>query len=71
MVKEECTKENIIKYLKEYYEKNNTIPIAKDKQHPFSDKTVLNKFGSWNNALTIANIPFSKNKARKVKCKQC
>ena len=51
MPKKECTKENIIKYLKEYFEKYKSIPIAKDKQHPFSDKTVLNKFGSWSNAL--------------------
>lgn len=68
---EKITKEFIIEYLKEYYKNNKKIPIAKDKQHPFSDKTVLNKFGSWNEALTIANIPFSRNKARKVKCKQC
>lgn len=71
MCKEKFTKEFIVYYLKNYYETSKKIPIARDKQHPFSDKTVLKKFGSWNNALSIANIPFSRNEARKIKCKQC
>lgn len=68
---EKITKEFIIKYLKEYYKKNKSIPIAKDKQHPFSDKTVLNKFGSWNNALIKAGIPLNRQEPIKVNCKQC
>jgi len=32
------------------------MPIAGDKEHPFSERTVYNKFGSWNDALIEANI---------------
>lgn len=71
MSKEKFTKEFILKYLKEYYEKNKKIPLSKDKEHPFSDKTVANKLGSWNKALTNANIPLRINKPVEVNCKQC
>jgi hypothetical protein len=71
MTKEECTKGNIIKYLQEYYKDNNKIPISRDKEHPFSYKTVSNKFGSWSNALIEANIPLKYNKSQEVKCNQC
>jgi hypothetical protein len=71
MGKETCTKEYIIKYLKEYYKINNKTPIARDKEHPFSSRTVYNKFGSWSNALIDANIPLNVNKPKKVICKQC
>lgn len=56
MCKEKFTKEFIIYYLKNYYETSEKIPIARDQQHPFSDKTVLKKFGSWNNALVQMGI---------------
>lgn len=56
MTKERIKKEFIIKYLKFYYEKYNKIPIAGDKEHPFSERTVYNKFGGWNNALTEAKL---------------
>ena len=68
---EKITKEFIIEYLKEYYVKNNKIPTVIDKEHPFSQTTVYNKFGSWNNALLEANIPFNKNKPIEVKCENC
>jgi hypothetical protein len=54
MVKEKITKEFILEYLKEYYEKNKKIPLSRDKEHPFSAKTVSNKFGSW--ARPVATI---------------
>lgn len=59
MTRERIKKEFIIKYLKCYYKKYNKIPIPEDKEHPFSDRTVYNKFGGWNNALIEANIPFN------------
>jgi hypothetical protein len=71
MTKEKITKEFIIKYLKEYYEKYNKTPIARDKEHPFSDRTVANKFGTWNDALILANIPLLRNNPVQVKCNHC
>ena len=69
MVKEKITKEFIIDYLQTYYEKNNKIPLSRDKEHPFSAKTVSNKLGSWGEALTIAKIPLSRNNPVEVKCR--
>lgn len=71
MIKEKISNEFIINYLQEYYKKYNKTPIAKDKKHPFSDKTVCNKFGGWNNALIKAKIPLNINKAHEINCKQC
>ncbi len=65
------TKEFIIEYLKDYYEKHKKIPLSTDKNNPFNGKTVSNKFGSWNNALISANIPLKYNKAKDVECKNC
>lgn len=65
------TKEYIIDYLKDYYKKYNKTPISRDKQHPFSNKTVYNKFGGWNNALIEANVPLNLNKPKEVICNQC
>ena len=55
MIKEKITKEYIIEYLKEYYEKYKIAPRA-TREHPFCKETVLNKFGCWNNALIEASI---------------
>jgi hypothetical protein len=71
MIKKLITKESIIEYLKNYYEKYKEIPKTTNKDHPFCYKTVSNKFGSWNNALFLANIPLRMNKPVDVKCKQC
>jgi hypothetical protein len=70
-MKEECTKEFILKYLKEYYEKNKKLPLSKDKEHPFSDKTVGNKFGTWNDALILSKIPLIRNNSVQVNCNHC
>jgi len=71
MTKEKFTKEFILEYLKEYYKKNKQTPLSKDKEHPFSDKTVGNKFGTWNKALIEANIPLNINKSQQVNCNHC
>jgi hypothetical protein len=70
-MKEKFTKEFILEYLKEYYEKNKKIPLSKDKEHPFSDKTVGNKFGTWNDALILAKIPLVRNNPVQVNCNNC
>jgi hypothetical protein len=71
MSKEKFTKEFILDYLKGYYEKNKKIPLSKDKKHPFSYKTIGNKFGTWNDALILANIPLSRNNSVQVNCNNC
>ena len=65
------TKEFIITYLKDYYLKYEDVPKSRDKLHPFSDGTVRNKFGSWANALTEANIPLRVNPSQILKCDKC
>lgn len=65
------TEEFIIEYLRGFYETNKTIPLSRDPRHPFSYKTVSNKFGSWKEALNCANVPSFKNDAQIVSCKQC
>lgn len=54
-----------------YYKERNKIHISTDKEHPFSNKTVSNKFGSWSNALVKAAIPLNINKPQEVNCNQC
>lgn len=71
MSKITITKEFIINYLQNYYTQHNDIPKSKDKNHPFSDGTVKNRFGSWTNALIEANIPLRVNPSQIVNCKQC
>jgi hypothetical protein len=71
MKKDIITKEFIIEYLKTYYKINNKIPLLIDKTHPFSQKTVYNKLGSWTNALTEACIPLRINKPLEVECNEC
>lgn len=65
------SKEIIINYLKEYYQKTNEIPKARDKTHPFSSGSVTNYFGSWANALTESGIPLRMNPPQLVLCKKC
>jgi hypothetical protein len=65
------TNQFIIEYLKDYYKSNNKPPIAKNKQHPFSCKTVYNKFKGWNNALKLAGIPLNINKSEEINCNEC
>ena len=70
MCRKECTKEFIISYIKTYYIDKNKPPLSCDK-HPFSRKTVTNKFGSWSEALTAASVPLNANPPRNVLCQQC
>ena len=65
------TKEFIIEYLKEYYKRTNSIPRLINKEYPFSAGTILNRFGSINNALIEAGIPLFRNSQVEVNCKQC
>lgn len=59
-MRSELSKEFIIEYLRKYYEQYGIAPGSRDKRNPFCGKSVLNKFGSWNNALIEANIPLYK-----------
>lgn len=65
------TKEEIIEYLKNYYNENNDIPKSTDKNHPFTKSRVENLFGGWNNALTESSIPLRINPKQLIICKNC
>ena len=47
----DLSKNFIIEYLRNYYTENKKSPISTDKTHPFSAKTVRNKFGTWSNLV--------------------
>lgn len=70
-MKQHLSKDYIINYLKDYYINNKSVPKSRDKSHPFSDKTVYNKFGGWNKALIEADIPLNVNEPKEVICNQC
>ena len=61
----------ILKYLKDYYIQHRDIPKYAEKQHPFSSRTVGNRFGSWGNALKLAGVPLRINDPQEVVCTQC
>ena len=71
MIKEKITKEFVLDYMKKYFEENNKAPLSTDKKHPFSAKTVSNKFGTWGNALKIAGLLPLKNDPLYINCTQC
>jgi hypothetical protein len=64
------TNQFIIEYLKDYYKRENKLPLSTEN-HPFSKNTVSNRFKGWNNALKLAGIPCYKNDKQKVNCKEC
>lgn len=66
-----CTKEFIINYLSDYYIKTGQIPIVSSKEHPFSKGTVVNRFGSLNQALIESNVPSHRFLPVQVHCHQC
>jgi len=53
------TDEELLQYLKDFYKKNKKAPTVNDK-FPCNIATFYNHFGSWNNALKLANIPINK-----------
>jgi hypothetical protein len=63
-------KEEIIKYLSNYYIINNKSPII-NENHPFTFSNIKKIFKTWNNALISANIPLNRNEKIYVKCKLC
>jgi len=71
MPKPRITLAFVVEYLKDLYERTGEIPKCKDKTHPFSDVTVHNRFGGWNNVLTLSDIPLRKNKSIVVFCLTC
>lgn len=64
------SKSEIIRYLHNYYIKNNRSPIIKET-HPFTFNTIKKLFTTWNNALILSNIPLNRNKQLTLKCKLC
>jgi len=63
-------KEDILNYLSNYYNINKKSPII-NEYHPFSYFTIKKLFKTWNNTLTLANIPLNRNEKLYVNCKLC
>ncbi|MHA1962855.1 MAG: HNH endonuclease [Candidatus Thorarchaeota archaeon] len=67
------SKEQIVSELEEFYKRTGTSPILKDtSMFTFSGTTVRRLFGTWNRALTCAEIPLNANaKKTLVPCLNC
>lgn len=65
------TKENIINYLKTYYNNYNKSPIILDSSHPFKYFHIKKYFKTWNNALSEAGIPLNRHKIIITQCLLC
>lgn len=54
-----CTDEELLNYLKQFYEENGRTPeqneFSKDNKYPHYN-TYFNRFGSWNKAIEIAGL---------------
>lgn len=64
------TKEDIQKYLYNYYITTNKKPIKYDN-HPFSIYTIKQLFKNWSNALLSSGVPLNKNRKVLTDCKLC
>lgn len=64
------TDEELLNYLKGFYEKNKRIPVKRDfinnPEYPGHD-TYNKRFGSWNKALILAGIDIDKKIIRRNK----
>lgn len=66
------TKEYIKATLLRMYQETGIIPKSKTKISEFSESTVRNKFGTWNNALIESGIPVRIiNQPKEVQCIWC
>nr|MDH3154481.1 hypothetical protein [Bacillus licheniformis] len=61
--KEKFSNEYLITFLKNFYDKYNRTPVAKDfVGNDLNYDTFTNRFGSWNNALKKAGLPINMEK---------
>lgn len=63
MVNKKYTDEELLDYLKKFYEENGRVPKTKDmliKNGYPSVKVYQYRFGSWNNALKLADLPLNR-----------
>lgn len=61
--KEKFSNEYLITFLKNFYDKYNRTPVAKDfAGNDLNYDTFTNRFGSWNNALKKAGLPINMEK---------
>ncbi len=63
--------EKIIKYVQNYYIKNNNSPKLTENIHPFTISLVRKIFGNWTNVLKRANLPLRSNPPQIVNCQNC
>jgi len=68
---EDQQRENIIKYIQQYYKNMHKSPIMLDKKHPFRYHHIKKYFGTWNNALRESGIPLNRNDIILTECKLC
>jgi predicted nucleic acid-binding Zn ribbon protein len=64
-------KENILKYLKNYFLNNKKSPIILDPKHPFKYFHIKKYFNTWNNALSEAGVPLNKHDIILTQCSNC
>jgi hypothetical protein len=64
-------RDNIIKYVRDYYKKYLKPPVIADKNHPFNYYQIKKIFNTWNELLIESNIPLNRNKNIIMECKLC
>lgn len=70
-MKNSYKKDDILKYLKNYYKVHKRSPKSNDKSMPFSDKLVSKHFGTWTKALLTAELPLNRHEKILVSCTNC
>ena len=66
----ELTREMIIEEFRKFYNENNRSPKGSDKFY-FTRKMVVYRFGTWNEALNCAGLPWNVTPPAMVKCLTC
>ena len=65
------TCEDIIKEFQQFFEINQRSPYGTSDKFSFSRKQVITRFGSWNEALTCAGLPWNTYPRVETICKTC
>jgi hypothetical protein len=65
------TKEDVIKYLQNYYSKYHEIPNSNDEKHRLIVNRCKTLFGGWKQALNDSNIPLRGYPSIFVNCIKC
>lgn len=65
--KEKFSNDYLITFLRNFYDKYNRTPVAKDfAENDLNYDTFTKRFGSWNNALKKAGLPINRERSKNL-----